>query len=53
MKILVDMNLSPRWAEFFLQHGFEAIHWSGIGFAGASDTEIMSHAADNDSILDP
>jgi predicted nuclease of predicted toxin-antitoxin system len=51
MKILVDMNLSPRWAEFFLQHGFEAIHWSGIGFASAPDTEIMNYAADNGYVV--
>jgi predicted nuclease of predicted toxin-antitoxin system len=30
MKILVDMNLSPGWASFLTEMGFEAIHWSGI-----------------------
>jgi predicted nuclease of predicted toxin-antitoxin system len=44
MKILIDMNLSPRWVDFLSQNGFEAIHWSKIGLAGASDAEIMEYA---------
>jgi predicted nuclease of predicted toxin-antitoxin system len=47
MKILIDMNLSPRWADFLSLNGFEAIHWSEIGFTGAPDTEIMDYAAVN------
>ncbi|GHV51447.1 hypothetical protein AGMMS49579_06770 [Spirochaetia bacterium] len=47
MKILIDMNLSPRWADFFSQNGFDAIHWSEIGLTDAPDTEIMDYAAAN------
>ena len=28
MKLLVDMNLSPRWVPFLLDAGHEAVHWS-------------------------
>ena len=45
MKILVDMNLSPLWVPFLKQHGFETVHWSDVGTASASDTEIMDHAS--------
>lgn len=45
MKILVDMNLSPLWIPFLQQEGFEAVHWSDVGRASASDTEIMEHAS--------
>jgi predicted nuclease of predicted toxin-antitoxin system len=41
MKIIIDMNLSPRWADFLSQNSFEAVHWSEIGLAGAPDAEIM------------
>jgi predicted nuclease of predicted toxin-antitoxin system len=44
MKLLVDMNLSPKWAGFLASAGFEAIHWSSLGAANAPDAEIMSHA---------
>jgi predicted nuclease of predicted toxin-antitoxin system len=28
VKILIDMNLSPRWAEFLGGGGHECVHWS-------------------------
>jgi predicted nuclease of predicted toxin-antitoxin system len=45
MKLLVDMNMSPRWIEVFADGGFEAEHWSKVGSANASDFEIMAFAA--------
>ena len=44
MKLLVDMNLSPRWIVFLTQHGVEAIHWTAVGASTALDTEIMAYA---------
>lgn len=44
MKLLVDMNLSPRWVGFLASAGIDAIHWSTIGAADAPDTEIMAYA---------
>ncbi|MBS1800973.1 MAG: DUF5615 family PIN-like protein [Acidobacteria bacterium] len=51
MKLLVDMNLSPRWVEFLASQEFEAVHWSAVGRADAADTELMSYAAANDLIV--
>ncbi len=31
MKILIDVNLSPAWVDFLLDHGLEAVHWSTVG----------------------
>lgn len=31
MKLLIDMNLSPRWVDLLLDAGFEAVHWSAAG----------------------
>jgi predicted nuclease of predicted toxin-antitoxin system len=44
MKILVDMNLSPKWADFLTGNGIEAVHWSFIGSSDVSDSEIMTYA---------
>ncbi|MDR3160212.1 MAG: DUF5615 family PIN-like protein [Spirochaetaceae bacterium] len=44
MKILVDMNLSPQWAELLSQRGIEALHWSAAGSPKAPDAEIMAYA---------
>jgi len=44
MKLVVDMNLSPKWTGFLAAAGFDAIHWSTLGAANAPDAEIMRHA---------
>lgn len=46
MKLLVDMNLSPRWIGLLKDAGWEAVHWSTVGKATASDSEIMAFAAE-------
>src|SRR5689334_17093841 len=48
MRVTVDMNLSPRWIGLLTKAGFEAAHWSTLGAANASDTEIMKYASTND-----
>lgn len=44
MKILIDMNLSPAWADMLAGEGIDAVHWSAIGSATAADKEIMAWA---------
>jgi predicted nuclease of predicted toxin-antitoxin system len=44
MKVLVDMNFSPRWAELPIAAGFDALHWSRVGIGDAPDPEIMQYA---------
>jgi predicted nuclease of predicted toxin-antitoxin system len=51
MKLLVDMNLSPRWIPFLRDAGWEATHWSTVGKADASDLEIMTFAAANGYVV--
>jgi len=41
MKIVIDMNLSPKWVEVLTSAGHECVHWSEIGSANASDREIL------------
>ncbi|MBO4301668.1 MAG: DUF5615 family PIN-like protein [Desulfovibrio sp.] len=51
MKLLLDMNIAPRWVQFLSAVGMQSIHWSSIGPANASDSDIMSYARSNDYIV--
>lgn len=51
MKILIDMNLPPRWVQAFALAGWEAVHWSQAGAPTASDREIMAWARDNGYVV--
>jgi len=51
MKLLVDMNLSPRWIGLLTGAGVEAVHWSLVGAMNAPDTEIMAYALANDFVV--
>ena len=51
MKLLVDMNLSPRWIALLRDSGVDAVHWSVVGKINAPDTEIMAYAMSNDCIV--
>ena len=51
MKLLVDMNLSPRWVDLFAGVGIEAVHWSMVGAKNAPDSEIMVYASANDYVV--
>jgi predicted nuclease of predicted toxin-antitoxin system len=51
MKILLDMNISPQWVEFFQSNSFEALHWSAVGNARATDREIFEYAATNGFVV--
>ena len=51
MKLLVYVNLSPRWVSLLVSGGMQAIHWSTVGANSAPDTEIMAYAMNNDFIV--
>ena len=51
MKIVIDMNLSPVRESYLRQHGYEAVHWSGIGPINAPDSHILNWAADRDHVV--
>jgi len=51
MKLLVDMNLSPRWVPWLIKAGWEAVHWSSIGKGNAPDSEIMLYAGQHDYVV--
>jgi predicted nuclease of predicted toxin-antitoxin system len=51
MKILLDMNLSPRWLTLLEREQIPAVHWSTVGPVGAPDTEILAYAAKHDYVV--
>jgi len=51
MKLLIDMNLSPRWVAIFEAEEWQALHWADVGDPRASDSEIMSWARANDYVV--
>lgn len=51
MKLLVDMNLSPRWVGMLADEGIDAVHWSTLGVKNAPDSEIMAYASTNDYVV--
>jgi len=51
MKLLIDMNLSPRWAGTLSDAGIDATHWVTLGAGNTPDAEIMAYAAANNYIV--
>lgn len=51
MKLLVDMNLSPRWVGVLLRSDIAAAHWSTLGAYNAPDPEIMAYARAHDYVV--
>lgn len=51
IKILIDMNLPPKWEMLFSNEGWEAVHWSEVGAANAKDQVILKWAKDNGYIV--
>jgi predicted nuclease of predicted toxin-antitoxin system len=51
MRILIDMNLAPRWAPFLRDAGHDAVHWSDVGSPQASDRELMAWAEHEGRVL--
>ena len=51
MKLLIDMNLAPRWVDVLRVAGHDAVHWSAIGSWTAADRDIMQFARENDCVV--
>jgi len=51
MKLLFDMNLSPKLADSLMARGIESVHWFRIGAPEAVDNEIIAYALANDYVI--
>lgn len=51
MKLVIDMNLAPRWVDVLGLAGLDAVHWSTIGPRDAPDAVIFDYAASRDLVV--
>jgi hypothetical protein len=51
LALLVDMNPSPVWVDWFALGGFSTVHWSAVGNARASDRTALAWAAQHGNVL--
>ena len=51
MKVLVDVNLSPKWVRTLQSAGIDAVHWSQLGPGDTPDPEIMAFARSHNYII--
>jgi predicted nuclease of predicted toxin-antitoxin system len=51
MRLLIDMNLAPRWTEALTAGGHTAVHWSALGPVSATDSAICQYAREQDFVL--
>ena len=51
MRLLLDMNLTPRWVQFLVDAGYECVHWSDIGPITAEDSTICAHAREHGFLI--
>jgi predicted nuclease of predicted toxin-antitoxin system len=51
MKVLLDMNMSPRLVPMLTDAGFAAVAWSSLGAANDLDPKIMLYAVDHDYVV--
>ena len=51
MRLLIDMNLAPAWAQPLAAAGWEVAHWSSMGDPRATDAHIMQFAREHDWVI--
>jgi len=51
MRVVVDVNLAPAWANRLRASDYDAQHWSEIGALDAADSEILAWAAEHDAVV--
>jgi predicted nuclease of predicted toxin-antitoxin system len=47
MRLLIDMNLTPRWVPYLIAAGHECVHCSDEGPAGVPDAAVCIYARDH------
>ncbi len=51
MNLVLDMNLSPLWVDFFDGTFVNAVHWSSIGAVDIEDEKIFEWAKVNHHLV--
>lgn len=51
MRVLIDMNLSPRWVGALNDARLEPAHWSKLGHYDAPDSAVMALARERNCVV--
>jgi predicted nuclease of predicted toxin-antitoxin system len=51
VRFVIDMNLSTDWVDCLQRAGHDALHWSAVGPADATDDRIIDWARGADRIV--
>ena len=51
MRLILDMNLTPRWVQYLLDADHECVHWSDIGPITAEDSAICAYAREHGFVI--
>jgi predicted nuclease of predicted toxin-antitoxin system len=51
MRLLLDMNVSPKVAERLRAEGHDAVHLRGLGFGRLPDHDVFAHAKTEQPIV--
>ena len=51
MKLLIDMNLAPRWLGWLKGRNVDAVHWTEVGTADAVDQVIFDYGREHGLVV--
>lgn len=51
MRLILDMNLTPRWVRYLLDADHDCLHWSAIGPITAEDSTICEYAREHGFVI--
>ena len=51
MRLLIDMNLSPKLADLLISDNIISTHWNTVGKTTATDSEIVMYALQNEYVI--
>jgi predicted nuclease of predicted toxin-antitoxin system len=51
MKLIIDMNLSPRWVDYLSEKNIESVFWAKLGPIETEDIDILTYAEANGYIV--
>ena len=51
MRLLIDMNLTPRWVQYLINANHQSMHWSDVGPSTAPDASICAYARDHEFVI--
>jgi predicted nuclease of predicted toxin-antitoxin system len=51
MRLLIDMNLTPRWVQYLREAGHDCTHWSEVGMTTAPGAAICAYGREHGYVV--